>query len=89
MVKEAREDQQLRIISRGSPLHHLEDTGKAAAIEERPTVSNATAAAAAGITLEVSTPTVSTEVEQLETTVSATIGTCHTHLFLYLFWIPS
>ena len=66
------------------PLRRLEDTGMAAALEERPTVSNATAATAAGISAEVST-----EVEQLETTVSATIGTCQTHLFLYLFWIPS
>jgi hypothetical protein len=66
------------------PLRRLEDTGLAAALEERPTVSNATAAAAAGITAEVST-----EVEQLETTASATIGTCQTHMFLYLFWITS
>jgi hypothetical protein len=45
-------------------------------------VFNGTVAAVAGITVEVSTTAVSTEVEQLETTASTTIGMCLTYLFL-------
>jgi hypothetical protein len=45
-------------------------------------VFNGTVAAVAGITVEVSTTAVSTEVEQLETTPSTTIGMCQTYLFL-------
>jgi hypothetical protein len=64
------------------PLHRLEDTEAAAALEERQVVFNAAVAAVAGITVEVSTTAVSTEVEQLETTPSTTIGMCQTYLFL-------
>jgi hypothetical protein len=71
-----------RTFSRNSAHSSSRGHGSGSSARGAPTFSNATVAAVAGITVEVSTTAVSTEVEHLETTASATIGMCQTYLFL-------